>query len=424
MGRSPNGHAKPYLGADGRWHLYLTIGTLPDGRPHRKHIARNTAGACADEAKRVRERIARGGTVTGKIETVADWLTYWLNDVVEPRLRYGTVKQYRAVITHHLVPSIGRWRLDGSRTRLEPEHLEAAYATMRRRGLSDSYVHAAHVIVKKALKDAMRRGKTSRNVADMIDPPKPGSTEITAHTLGDVEKILAAAMSDREPARWLIAMLLGLRQGEVLALRWHRVRLDADPPVLSVDKQLQRQRWEHGCGADRPCGRRFGAGCPARHGGGLVEVDVKTAKSRRDVPLPAVIVDELRRTRERQIVRCADLGVGWDPRGFVFTNEQGRVVSPEADHRAWERLLRGAGVDDTRLHAARHSAGTYLVATGTDISLVGAVLGHSRLAVTERYVHPAEGLKREAVDRLAAAMFQRDVTALLQGPKVSGPTPS
>jgi integrase len=471
MGRAPNGHATPFKGADGRYHVYVTIGTRPDGRPHRKHIHRKTATEAAEAAAELRQRMHRGNGVITDIHTVEDWLTYWLDNVAKPRLRPGTVRQYHGLIHNHLIPSLGLWRLDGRQRRLEPEYVEAAYAKMRRQGLSDAYVRAAHAVLRKSLQDAMRRGRTGRNVCDMLDPPKPGRRRIGAHTLAEVEAILGAAMAQREPARWLIAMLLGLRQGEVLGLRWHRLQLDGDPPVMRVDSQLQRQRWEHGCDdpagcASRWCGRRWcvpkyghgcgggcgkqlayvcpdrvqtapckqhrngcpppcppgcvrhAARCPKRRDGGLVEVGVKSETSERDVPLPAVVVDELRRTRERQIVRCAQFGERWDPRGLVFTTDVGGPVSPRVDYDAWKRLLKSAGVDDSRLHQARHDAATFLLATGTSSRTVQAILGHSQLTVTERYMDVASDLKRQAVERIAAAMFQQDVTALLQGPKV------
>jgi integrase len=473
VGRAPNGQSTIYRGADGRWHTYVTVGKKANGAPDRRHIQRRTAGEVAEAVKQLRERVDRGSGVIGKIETVEQWLTYWLGNVVEPRLRAGTTKQYRSLVEQHLIPSLGEWKLDGNRRRLEPEHVEAVYAKMRRKGLSAAYVHSAHVVLRKALKDAMRRGRTGRNVCDMIDPPAAGRTKISSHTLAEVEAILTAAMQDREPARWLIGMLLGLRQGEVLALRWHRLELDSDAPAMQVATQLQRQRWEHGCddphacavrrcaakrcvagfehGCGGSCGKRLAyacprrrqtaacvrhkracpppckpgcakhaSSCPQRRGGGLVEVGVKSEKSDREVPLPPVVVEQLRATRERQIRRHVQFGVSWDPRGLVFTSDQLRPVDPRRDHDAWERLLQRAGVQDSRLHAARHSAATYLLATGTDSRVVQKLLGHSRLTVTEVYMDVAKGLKQEAVNRIAATLLDGQLATLLQGPTMKG----
>lgn len=469
MGRQPNGSSNIYQGADGSWHTYITVGRKQDGRLDRRHIRRKTAGEVAKAAEELRERMARGNGVVAKTETVGQWLAHWLEHVVEPRLVYSTTAQYRSIVQIHLIPNLGRWKLDGSRGRIEPEHVEAMYARMRRAGLAPSYVLAAHTILRKALKDAMRRGRTGRNVCDMIDRPRGRRAKVDAHTLAEVEAILAAAMEAEEPARWLIGMLLGPRQGEALGLRWHRVHLDSDEPWMGIAKQLQRQAWRHGCddpvACARPrcgvtrcvagyehgcdgCGKRLAYACPARrqvakcvrhvrpcpkpcppgctkhasscpqrHGGGLVEVDVKSAKGERDIPLPPLVVEQLRALRERQIRTAAEFGRRWDPKGYVFVGAQGQPVDPRRDHDAWEKLLQRAGVQDSRLHAARHSAATFLLATGTDSRVVQELLGHSRLTVTEGYMDVAKDLKRQAVDRIAATLMEGQLATLLGGPK-------
>lgn len=473
MGRAPNGHSSIYLGADQRWHTYITVGHKPDGTLDRRHIARRTAGEVAAAADELRARVERGSATAAaaRLETVADWLTYWLDHVVRPGLAYTTAAGYASIIRTHLIPQLGHWRLDGRKRRLEPEHVEALYARMRSAGLASSYVLQAHRVLRKALKDAMRRGRVSRNVCDMIDAPRARRRRIDSHTFDEVQRILGAAMDEPEPARWLVGMLLGLRQGEVLGLRWHRLHLDVAEPFMEVSQQLQRRRWEHGCddpavcarprcrtqpcspgyahGCDGGCGKRLAyacpqrrqgpcgrhtracpplcrpactghaRGCPQRRGGGLVEVDVKSEKGERDVPLPPIVVEQLRTTRERQIRRYAERGRRWDPRGLVFVNDQFRPVDPRRDHEQWEQLLVRAGVDDSRLHAGRHDAATYLLATGTDSRVVQEILGHSRLAVTEAYLDVAADLKRQAVERMATALLDGGLAALLQGPGAS-----
>lgn len=477
MGRQPNGRSSIYLGADGLWHTWVHVGRKPNGKPDRKHIKRATATEVAKVADELRERISRGTGVPTKIETLEQWLTHWLAHIVKPGLAYKTYVDYRSLSTVWIIPYLGQWKLTGTRNRLEPEHIDALYARMREAKLSPSYILRTHRVLRKALKDAMRRGRAARNVCDLLDPPRARARRIDAHSLEDAQKILGAAMEDARAARWLIGLLLGLRQGEVLGLRWPKLRLDSTAPYLIVQKQLQRRTWEHGCKdpaacakprcrtapcppryehgcAQLPCGKQLAYACPARHQaagcsrhtrpcppmcrpdcmrhasrcpnrreGGLVEVDVKSEKGEREVPLPAAIVEQLRLVREAQIRAAASRGQDWDPQGLVFVGEQGRPLDPRADHAAWERLLQRAGVDDSRLHAARHTAGTFMVGSGTDIRVVQEILGHSRIAVTEAYVDVAADIKRQAVDRIAATLMDGQLSALLQGPKVPGQRP-
>ncbi|MFD0821795.1 site-specific integrase, partial [Micromonospora zhanjiangensis] len=131
MPRQPNRRPKIYKGADGLWHCYVTVGTRPDGKLDRRHRQGETATEVAAKVDELLERSKRGGTVPKRAETVGQWLTYWVEEVVRPTRAWGTYTAYRALIDNHVVPQIGSWRLDGAR-RLEPEHLEALYVRMRR----------------------------------------------------------------------------------------------------------------------------------------------------------------------------------------------------------------------------------------------------------------------------------------------------
>jgi integrase len=477
---APNGASEIYLGADGLWHTWVPAGKKANGKPDRRHIKRKSSTEVKEAADDLRERLARGQRKGGKAETVEQWLIHWLDNIIEPNRAYKTHAGYRSVITQHVIPAIGQWRMDGLRNPLEPEYVEAMYAKMKKAGLAHSYVQQCHRILKKAFKDAVRRKRASRNVCDMIDAPSARKKKIAAHELEVAQAILGEAMNDQRPARWLIGILLGMRQGEVLGLRWHRLHLDADPPYIAVEKQLQRHTWKHGCDDtaacvaamrdrnDKPlcratpcppryahgcpgdsCGKKMGwrcpdrrqvpgcsrhkrscpqphkAGCtdharwcPQRRDGGLVEQDVKSESGEREIPLTEPLPDLLRHARENQIRWAASRGLAWDPEGLVFTNDQGRPMDPKRDHEAWERLLKRAGVKDSRLHAARHDAATYMIAAGVDISVVQSILGHANISTTRAYVDVAQDIKRQAVEKISASLLDGQLAALLQGPKV------
>jgi hypothetical protein len=405
MGRAPNGQSSIYQGVDGKWHTYVTVGRKPDGSLDRRHIQRKTATEVAKAETELRERMSRGNGATVKPETVADWLVHWLDNVVEPRLAYKTSEDYRSLVYNHFIPNLGEWKLDGARRRIEPEHVEAMYAKMRRAGISSSYVGKAHRVLRTALKAAARRGRASRNVCDLIDPPRARPKKIEAHTLQEAQALLREAYGDPRAARWMIGLLLGPRQGEALGLHWHRLHLDVADPFMAVEVQLQRHKWRHGCEDPAACARRrctarrcipgyehgcagddcgkrlayacpsrvlvtkctrhkracpkpcpancskHAAACPQRIGGGLVEVDVKSEKGERDIPLPPITVDLLIAVREEQIRRAGERGRTWDPRGLVFVNAQGRPVDPRRDFQDWKGLL--AAGRRRRLPAAR-----------------------------------------------------------------------
>lgn len=470
-GRQPNGRPKVFHSkADGLWHMFVTVGRRPNGALDRKHLKGHTAGDVATQYDDLMERLKRGAPTVDKIETVEQWLTYWLEVIVKESREYKTYAAYHPIVYLHLIPAIGKWRLDGRNNVLTPEHVEAMLTGLRRKPgqrvgstMAGSYVRQCFAVLRKALKDGMRRGRASRNVCDFIDPPSFRRRRVAAHSPDVAAAILRAAVEDEWAERWLIGMLLGSRQGEALGLRWHRVHLDADVPYIQLTKQVQRQTYVHGCANPRSCaslhckttpcalGWSHGCGkppaectkhrvdlCPQRRPkagcnlhkrtcpkpcppdctgharacpqriGGLVEKDLKTEKGERTLPLFPLLTELL---RQRRVNQQRD-GV-WFDQGWVFLADNGGPLDPRRDHENWEALLVRAGVPDSPLHAARHSAGTFMVATGTDISVVQRVLGHSDIRVTELYVDIAEQLKADAVQRIAAALMDGQLAQLL-----------
>jgi hypothetical protein len=178
--------------------------------------------------------------------TVAEWLTTYFDTVCERLVSSGTMaprtlEDYRSKARLWIVPSLGRHRLD----RLRPEHLDAAYTEMYAEGLSSSTVLKVHRILSRALTVAVRRDKVARNVAQLIDAPAPTDSEITPFSQTEARAIIDAARQRHNGARWLVALALGLRQGEAIGLRWSY--LDLETGVIQAWFQVQRPRWQHGC---------------------------------------------------------------------------------------------------------------------------------------------------------------------------------
>lgn len=447
MPRQPNGRSGIKLGADGRYHTWVTVGVNPDGSLVRRHISRETATAVAEAVDALKKRLDRGGG--NSKETVGQWLTYYLEEIVKPNRAYKTFEAYRPIIQLHVNPNIGGYRLDGMKNVLTAEHVERMYNRLAET-LAPSYVLQVHRVLRKALEVAYRRGYSARNVCDLLEAPGGASEEIASLSLADAQTVIRAAVDDDMAPRWLIAILLGLRQGETLGLRWSRI--DLDEGIAWVPTQIQRHAWQHGCADPNLCGFASAKGgksahrmepckptcwrhrgvrgcpapcpsdctdharlCPEKHGGGMVEVDTKSKTGRKaGIPLGAVLVEQLRAWREGQIQQCAEMGRPWDAEGLVFTSREGAPLDSRRDHEKWEALLVAAGVKDARLHAARHTAGSLMVASGTDISVVQEILRHVDIRTTRRYVDVANDLKREAVEKIAASLFDGALMDLLR----------
>jgi integrase len=295
-GRRGNGEGSIYQLADGRWRGSVFLG-YRDGKPHRKYVTRRTRTEAAAEVRRLLEAQRQGHLVTTGSMTVGEWLAVYLEEVARPKIRPRTYDRYRSDIERHILPAIGRHRLD----QLRPAHLLALYNTKTAGGLSGSSVRHIHAVTRRALNVAVKWQLITVNPATLVDSTQAGQHEITPLSATDARRLTRATHGDRMAARWLVGLALGLRQGEALGLWWDDIDLDAG--LLRVRRSLQRQ-----------------------HGGGLVFTEPKTQRSRRTIPLPAPLIEALRQHLACQEKERATAGPLWRDSPCVFTTPIGTPI--------------------------------------------------------------------------------------------------
>jgi integrase len=348
-------------------------------------------GTQADVTRKVRalERQRDGGTVrkAGRSWTVEKWLLHRVENIAAPFVRDNTLAGYRVAVNFHLVPGLGKHRLD----RLEPEHLEKLYVRMMRSGSAPATAHQAHRTLRTALNEAVRRGHILRNPATLAKAPRLVEKEVEPFTVDEVRLLLKAAMGGRNGARWAIALALGLRQGEALGLKWADVDLDVG--TLIVRRGRLRPRWRHGC--DGTCGGKYGGHCPQRVAERAETAETKSRAGRRVVGLPSELVELLKAHRAEQDQERAIAGQLWADHGWLFATPAGGPLNPRTDWTDWKKLLIAAGVRDGRLHDARHTAATVLLLLGVPERTVVSVMGWSNTAMAVRYQHVTATIQRD-----------------------------
>jgi integrase len=212
-----------------------------------------------------------------------------------------------------------------------------------------------------------------------------------------------------------VALALGLRQGEALGLRWQYVDLDA--ATLTVRWQLQRLAWRHGCFDPHTCGKSrhrpncppdctgHARSCPQRTSGGLRLTELKSGKSIRTTALSPQLVATLRAHRAAQLEERMIAGPVWQDGDFVWCQPNGRPIGAHADWDEWKALLKAGGIRDARVHDARHTAATLLLAQGVDQRVVMEILGHSQISMTAKYAHVLPEVMTDAADRIGQALW-------------------
>lgn len=396
--RAPNMASSIYEGKDGRWHGRVTMGVLDNGEPDRRHVNAKTETEVRDKVK-VLEKDRDEGRIKrpGKAWTLEKWLSHWLDNIAANSVRPKTLAGYQTAVRRHLIPGLGAHRTD----RLQPEHIERFYAKLRNAGLRPATVHQVHRTLRTALNEAMRRGQVVRNPASIAKSPQLVEEEIDPLTVEEAQAVLGIAKGRRNGVRFALALAIGLRQGEALGLKWRDV--DTESGTLTIRRALQRHTWQHGCGGS--CGRKRGADCPDRLGGGLVEVPTKSRAGRRVVGIPGPLLEALiehRASQDAEREKAADL---WRDGDWVFAQPTGRPVDPRADYDEWCAVLKAAGVRPARLHDARHTAATMLLVLKVPTRAVMDVMGWSQASMTTRYQHVPVEVLRGIADQMGSLLW-------------------
>ena len=358
---------------DGIWEARITL----DGGKRKSFYAKTRQEAARKLNDALRDR-DNGLPVVGGKQTVEQYLTDWLaaiNATIRPR----TWKRYEQYVRVHIIPELGKVPL----VKLTPQQIQRAYAKKLGEGLSPTTVHHMHAVLHKALDKALRLGLVQRNVSDMVDVPRMQHHEMTTLSEEQVALLLDVARGDRLEALYVLAVVTGMRQGELLALKWRDVDLDLGR--LQVRATLQQVS-----------------------GGGFVFAEPKTDFSRRTIALSLVAVDALRAHRERQREERAHLGEIWEDLDLVFPNSLGRPIDGINLLKYWFfPLLKRAGLPRMRFHDLRHTAATLLLGRSINPKIVSEMLGHSHVSVTLGiYSHVTPHMQQQAADAMDAALSQ------------------
>jgi integrase len=357
MGRRGNGEGTISRRKDGRWEGRYYVPT-EDG-PKRKVIYGKTRAEVSEKLTKALSDRANGIVYDNENITIGEYLDVWLKGSVYGSVRQSTYDRDTNLVNNHVKPVLGSLKLK----KLNSAHVQNFYRNRLDTGLSASTVRKIHDILRRGLAQAVDWHLTQRNVADVVKPPRPVPKEIVALSADETRRLLDAAAEDRLEALYVLAVHTGMRQGEMLALRWQDV--DIENAVLSVRRTLTRR------------------------GGKIAFGQPKTKKSRRSIRLTPQAVDALRAHLERQLRDMEILGDHYQDQGLIFTTDTGAPINPSnLRQRSFTPLLKRAGLPHMRFHDLRHTCATLLLSRGVHPKFVQELLGHATIAITlDTYSH-------------------------------------
>ena len=365
--RRGHGEGTVYQRKDGRWVAEIT---LEDGK--RKVLYGKTQKEVIEKLQQVRYEQKQGRLATGPRQKLRDYLEQWLEEVHKPTIRLTTYARYRSALNRHIIPALGHIQIQ----KLTPQQVQAFYTRKLQEGLSaKTIVSTIHVVLHKALDNAVRWNLVARNICDVVSLPRRSRNEIQPLTRDQAQRLLEVARGHRFEALLTVALITGMRRGELLALRWQDI--DIDTGSLQVRRTVSRIR-----------------------GHGYVETDPKTEKSRRKITLPLPVVEVLKQHRTVQLEARLKAGKAWQDNDLVFCNIYGRYLHPDRMVEQFQKLLRDAGLPHLRFHDLRHSAATILLSMGVHAKVVQELLGHSTISVTmDVYSHVLPSMQKDAMDK-------------------------
>jgi integrase len=324
-----------------------------------------------------------GSSVDDRKLTIREFLESWLTDIAS-NLAPKTVERYEQIIRLRFLPSMGHVRV----SKLQPYHVQALYAkwaTEKRMdkkhgGLSARSVLHHHRVLRNAFQQAVRLQLVTNNVFDSVKPPKCSKIAMAVLDEDEAAKLLRAAEGNDEMyVPVAIALLTGLRRGEILALRWSAI--DWNRKQLSVVQSLSQ-----------PKGRlHFGP--------------PKTASSRRTVSLSPLLLDILKRHRTRQGRDRWKFKDAYASLDLVVAQEDGNPIPPQRLSDGFRALIGHVAVTKVRFHDLRHTHATHALRAGVHPKVVSERLGHSSVAITlDLYSHVLEGLQEDGAMRVDEAI--------------------
>jgi integrase len=370
--RRGNNEGSIYRRKDGYWVGQYGVETA---------TGRKTRYIYGKRREEVREKLTRaiadrdGGFVydAGNM-TVGEYLDSWLNDSVRDTVRRRTWERFEQFVRVHLTPALGKIKL----AKLTPAHVRGLYRDRLNSGLAPRTVLHTHRVFSKALKQAAADGLIPRNPTAPVKPPQPRREEIRPLNREQVRALFEAASGDRLEALYVLAVTAGLRRGELQALKWEDVDLEAG--MIQVRRTLSEPK------------------------GGYIFEAPKSGKGRQ-IRLTQRASEALRSHRKRQLEEKLRVGGLWQDHGLVFPSQVGTPLLGGNLNRAFKALLQRAGLPEIRFHDLRHTCATLLLRQGVNPKFVQELLGHADISLTLNvYSHVLPDMGDAAAGAMDAAL--------------------
>lgn len=382
--------------------------TRPDGRSKREYVYGKTRDIVHDKWIKLQQE-AKDGPIASTGLTVADYMAYWLEEIIKPNRAQKTYVDYESFVRLYIAPGLGKIRL--ARLQMQPRKVQqwmneiartcqccAQGKDARRRPdkrrccalddpeccnalLSARTLGDIRACLRSALSHAIESEMITKNVAKLIKVPHIRKPKRRRWSSEQARTFLESARDDEDPlyAAYMLVLVMGLRKGEVLGLPVEH--FDADLCELEISRQLQRISRQ------------------------LVLSDTKTDESEATLPVPDIVVAAMRLRLKQRARDKAEAGSAWEENGLVFTTRYGSPIDPRNFNRSWDARIRKSGVRKITVHQGRRTCGSLLADLDVHPRVAMTILRHADFSITmEIYTEVSSEATRAGLKRLGDSL--------------------
>ncbi|MCM3602459.1 site-specific integrase [Robertmurraya korlensis] len=356
------------------WYFAVNYYDESGKRRQKKQRGFNTKKEATEALRKLEVQLNEGTYIESKNVLFSQYIEDWLS-IKKRGISNSTVSLYKGSIKNHIAPSLGNIAL----SKMKPQHIQKFIARMDEAGLADDTIKRTFNIVNACLNEAVKFGDLASNPAAKVDKPKVVPKEMKIWTIDQIQHFLKCSKNNRLYCAFHLAIMTGLRKGEILGLRWKDV--DLEKQVLYVNQTLEQD------------GKTLKKGAKTKGSVRSVTISPTTKK--------ALLEHKIQQDIEREFFDSVHKNLD-----LVICTGNGATYHPRNLTRAFQKLTQKAELPHIRFHDLRHTHAALMIAQNEPMKLIAERLGHSRITTTmDTYGHLLPNMQHDASNRLDQTIF-------------------
>lgn len=350
-----------------------------EGNKHKKKLKRGFKTKKEAEAAMIEAKDAmnKGTYIEPSKTPYKEFMESWLKDK-KTNVKKSTYSNYEYLVEKFIDENLGDIELQ----KITPRDIQSLYNDLKESNrLSSENIRKIHTIINDSLNKAYKWGMISKNPASLVDAPKVIKKEVEVWNQEEINCFLKHAKSSRYYHAFLLALTTGMRQGEILGLRWKDI--DEENQTISIVQTLS-------------------------HKGQELSVGAKTESSNRHISIDSQTLMQILKVKPKQKEEMMlNRPVYNDSNDLVVRTSTGAPLSPRNLLRTFYSIIKKAGVKNIRFHDLRHTHASLLLKQGVNPKIVSERLGHANVRITlDTYSHLLPNLQKDTANEFGKMFYQ------------------